>query len=50
MSALKNKDYIISSPAFTEVEWLVFVTMNVRAFVFDLPRLDHFDASEALGS
>ena len=50
MSTLKNKDHITSSPAFTEVEWLVFVAMNVRAFVFYLPRLDHFDASEALGS
>ena len=50
MSTSKIKNYIIGSPAFTRVEWLVFVAMNVRAFVFDLPRLDHSDASEALGN
>ena len=32
------------------MEWLVFVAMNVRAVVFDLPRLNKFDATKALGS
>lgn len=50
MSTSKIKEYITDSPAFTEVEWLVFVAMDVMAFVCDLPRFNHLDASEALGS
>lgn len=38
------------SPIFARVEWFLFVTMNVRALVFDLPRLDNFDTTESLGS
>jgi hypothetical protein len=36
--------------ALAKVERLIFVAMNMRTFVFDLPRFNHFDASEALGS
>jgi hypothetical protein len=42
--------YISGSPAFAKVEWLLFVAMNVRSFVNDLPRLNNFHATEALGS
>jgi hypothetical protein len=49
-SKILRSEHITDSPAFAEVEWLVFVAVNVRAFVFNLPRLNHFDASEALGS
>ena len=45
----KNWSTISSSPAFTKVEWLLFVAMNMRTVVFYLPRLNKFDATKALG-
>jgi hypothetical protein len=38
------------APALAEVERLLFVAMNVRSSVLDLPRLNYFGATEALGS
>jgi hypothetical protein len=38
------------SPALTEVERLLFVRVDVAAGVFDIPGLNYFDATEALGS
>jgi len=40
---------IAGSPALAEVERLLFVAMNVRSSVLDLPRPNYFDATEALG-
>jgi hypothetical protein len=42
--------YVSGSPALAEVERLLFVAMNVRSSVLDLPRLNYFGATEALGS
>ena len=42
--------YNAASPAFAKVEWLLFVTVDVSALVFDLPRFNSFDATESLGS
>jgi hypothetical protein len=33
----------------TEVERLLFVRVDVAARVFDIPRVNYFDAREALG-
>jgi hypothetical protein len=32
------------------MEWLLFIGVDVAALMFDIPRLNYFDATEALGS
>ena len=49
ISAFKTVFYISGSLIFAIVQWLSFVAMSVRAFVFYLPWLNDFGAAEALG-
>ena len=40
----------VSLPTLTKVEGLLFVAVNVRTCVLNLPRLNYLDAAEALRS